>query len=146
MRSWRIHFGRERNVKNNEIRGSKNTAAASSSKQSSSICLEEPAEEKGDQKSTAWSRSKYEYPGTCYVSHEGHLRQTTTNKLEAKPAAKGRGNERQMRHSHASSVLSRRATSAAPAQRKNYRYPSFASRWDHEKQIYFGDPQTGEVY
>ena len=36
-----------------------------------------------------------------YVSHEGHLRQPTTNELEAEPAAKGRGNEGQMRRSHA---------------------------------------------
>ena len=49
---------------------------------------------------------------------------TTTNKLEAGPAAKGRDNEGQMRRSHVctSSVLSRRATSPAPAQRKNCRY------------------------
>ena len=48
MRPWRIHFGRETNVKNNKIPGSKNTAAASSSKHASGICLEEPAEEKGE--------------------------------------------------------------------------------------------------
>ena len=47
---------------------------------------------------------------------------TTTNKLEAGPAAEGRDNEGQMRRSHASSILSRTATSAAPAQRKNCRY------------------------
>ena len=57
-------------------------------------------------------------PGTEYI-HEGYLRQPTTNKLEAGPAAKGRDNEGQMRRSHASSVLSRRTTSAAPAQRNN---------------------------
>ena len=73
-------------------------------------------------KRTAWSRSRYEYPGTWYVSHEGYLRQPTTNKLEAGPAAKDHDNEGQMRRSHASSVLSRRATSAASAQRKKYCY------------------------
>ena len=46
-----------------------NTAAASSRQQSSSISLEEPAEKKGN-KRTAWPRSRWEYPGTWYVSHE----------------------------------------------------------------------------
>ena len=53
--------------------------------------------EKKTTKPTAWSRSRYEYPGTWYVSLEGHLRQPTTNKLEAGPAVKGRDNEGQMR-------------------------------------------------
>ena len=57
---------------------------------------------------------------------------TTTNKLEAGPAAKGRDNEGQMRRSHASSVFPRRATSAAPARRKNCRCSSVPSRWEHE--------------
>ena len=74
--------------------------------------------EKKTTKPTAWSRSRYEYPGTWYVSLEGHLRQPTTNKLEAGPAVKGRDNEGQMRRPHVSSVLSRRATSASPAQPK----------------------------
>ena len=96
MQPLRIHFGGERNVKNNETNCT-NSAAASSSKQSSSICLEEPAEKKG-KKRTAWSRSRYECAGTWYVPHE-HLWQPTTNKLEAGPAAKGRDNEGQMRRS-----------------------------------------------
>ena len=87
-------------MNNNEKPGSKNSAAASSSKQSSSSCLEEPAEEKGRKRRTSWSRSRYEYPGAWYVSHEGHLLQPTTNKLVAEPAAKGRDNEGQMRRSH----------------------------------------------
>ena len=76
---------------------------------------------------------------------------TTTNKLEAGPAARGRDNEGQMRRSHVYfySVLSRRATSPAPAQRKNCRYFSTWIRSRHgttKKQIsHFGDPQTGEV-
>ena len=49
---------------------------------------------------------------------------------------KGRDNEGQMRRAHDSSVLSRRATSAAPAQRKNCRYSSISSGWDHEKTKY----------
>ena len=142
MRPWRIHFGRETNVKNNKIPGSKNTAAASSSKQSSSIWKNQPKREE-----TIVQCGPGAGTSTWYVSHEGYLRQPTTNKLETEPAAKGHDNEGQMRRSHAPSVLSRRATSAAPAQLKNYRYSSIASRWDHEKQIsYFGDSQTRGGY
>ena len=74
--------------------------------------------------STAWSRSRCEYQHDTFDN---------TNKLEAGPAAKDHDNEGRMRRSHASSVLSRRATSAAPAHGKNCRYSSISSRWDHEK-------------
>ena len=103
MRPSRIQFGGERNAKNNEI------LKFSSIKQQQPIVDylfgRASREKKGGEKGTAWSRSRYEYPGTWYVSHEGHLRQPTTNKLEAGPAANGRDNERQMHRSHASSVF-----------------------------------------
>ena len=75
-------------------------------------------------------RCEYQVPGTH------HITDTFDNheKLEAGPAAKGRDNKRQMRLSNVSSVLSRRATSTAPAQRENCRCSSVLSRWDHEKQ------------
>ena len=58
-------------------------------------------------------------PGTRITSR---MLRTTTNKLEAGPAAKGRDNDRCVVHMCDSSVLSRRATPPAPAQRKNCRY------------------------
>ena len=79
-----------------------------------------------------------------YVSHQGG--RTTTNKLEAGPAAKGRDNEGQMRRSQLFSVLLRRATSPAPAQRKNYRCFPTSSRWDHKTNLVFRRSQTAEIH
>ena len=124
MRPWRIHFGGEINVKNNEI--------------------PETSTEKG-------GKNVQRGPGAC-TSIQGpgtyHMKDTFDNQprtnLRRGLLKKGRDNEGQMRRSHASSVLLRRATSAAPAQRKNYRYSPTSSRWDHKKEIsHLEDPQTG---
>ena len=122
-----VHFSGERNVSNNEIVKIQQQQQAAANNPRVFVWKNQP---KKMEKRTSWSRIRYENPGAWYVSHEGNLRQPTTNKLQAGPAAKGRDNEGHMCRSHASSVLSRRATSAAPAQRKNYR----SSRWDHENK------------
>ena len=73
---------------------------------------------------------------------------TTTNKLEAGPAAKGRDNEGQMRRSHVcffGLVATCDVRGTCPTQK----LPLFFNliQMTTKKQIsYFGDPQTGEVY
>ena len=69
-----------------------------------------------------------------YVSHQGRFGQPRTNwrrRGRLQKAATTR--DRCVVHMCAFSVLSRRATSPAPAQRKNCRDFSTSSRWDHEK-------------
>ena len=140
-----MHFDGGRNTKNNDILRS-STKKHSSSKQQQTIIEHffgrtSPKKEKTVQRGPGAGASIQE-PGTYQI--KDYLRRPTTNKLDAGPAAKGCHNEGQMRRSRASTVLSRRATSAAPAQRKNCRHSSISSRWDHEKTfLYFGDPQTG---
>ena len=145
MRPLRIHFGGERNVKSNEIvEIQQQHAAASSSKQSSTICLEEPAEKREKTYSVVQEQvrvSRHLVRITWRVPSTTNHEQTWGGACCKRPWQRGTD------ASLTSSVLSRRATSVAPAQRKKYRYSSISSRWDHEKQIsYFGDPQTGEVY
>ena len=74
---------------------------------------------------------------------------TTTNKLDAAPAAKGRDDEGQRRRSHVCFFgLVAMCDGPAPAQRK--KLPLFFNLMQmgpRKKKIsYFGDPQTGEVY
>ena len=75
-----------------------------------------------------------------------HIHKTRTNWRRGRLQKSATTKDRCVVHMCTSSVLSRRAASPAPAQRKNCRYFSTWSRWDHKKTIsYFGDLQTGEV-
>ena len=76
---------------------------------------------------------------------------TTTNKLKAGQAAKGRDNEGRMRRSHTCVLLRscrdvRRPRHPA-AQRKNCRYFSTSSRWDYEKTnlVFRRSPDRGGI-
>ena len=82
-----------------------------------------------------------------YVSHSRTL-WTTTNKLEAGPAAKGRDNEGQMRRSHVC-FFGLVATCDVPGTCPTRKLPLFFKPdpdGTTTKQIsYFGDPQTAVV-
>ena len=142
MRPWCIHFGGERNAKKNEKLTDK---TVSSSKQQCYfpdylVFFFKELAPQAHKKNKKWGKQTGEattvVPGIRMTSRAFWI---TTNKLEARPAAKGRDSEGQTRR--ASPVLSRRATSPAPVKRKKCHYFSTSSRWDHEKtNLVFGDP------
>ena len=132
MRPWRMYFGGERNVKTNEMQKYRRSKRQQTI--SSSVFFRRTSRKKNIR--TEGKKLYSVVQEQMRVSARQNDTFDNTNKLEAGPAAKGRDNEGQMRRAHDSSVLSRRATSAAPAQRKNCRYSSISSGWDHEKTKY----------
>ena len=82
-----------------------------------------------------------------YVSHQGRFGQPRTNWRRGRLQKAATTRDRCVVHMCASSVLSRRATSPAPAQRKNCRYFSTWSRWDHEKTstVFRRSPDRGGI-
>ena len=82
-----------------------------------------------------------------YVSHKGRFGQPRTNWRRGRPQKAATTRDRCVVHMCASSVLSRRATSPAPAQRKNCHYFSTSSRWDHEKTnlVFRRSPDRGGI-
>ena len=67
MRPWRIHFGGERNVKNNEMVKKQQRQAAANNPRV--FCLEEPAEKKGERtlQRGAGAGASIEVHGTYYM-------------------------------------------------------------------------------
>ena len=93
--------------------------------------FEEPADKKHKIGGGNW-RSYY-HRCTWYTCHSkealGNHEQTGGGRLQKAATTR----DRCVVHMYASTLLSRRATSPAPAQRKNYRYFSTSSSGDHEK-------------
>ena len=131
MWPWCIHFGkRQKREKKNENLMSRNTS--SSSKQYYLLeylvlglfCFIEQAEKKNKKKTGGknW-RSYYDVPWyLVYVSHQGRFGQPRTNWRRGRLQKPATTRDRCVVHMCASSVLSPRVTSPAPAQRKNCRY------------------------
>ena len=71
-----------------------------------------------------------------YLSHQGRFGQPRTNWRRGRLQKAATTRDRCVVHMCASSVLSRRATSPAPAQRKTCGYFSTSSRWGHEKTFF----------
>ena len=138
MRPRRIHFGGERNVKNNEIlRSSKNTAAASSSKQSSSsICLEEPAKKRGKKnvQRGPGAGMSIQVPGTYHMK-DNFDNQPRTNLRRGLLQKAVTTRDRCVAHMLLRSCRDVRRPRHFFAQRKTYRYCPISSRWNHENQI-----------
>ena len=133
MRPWCIHFGREINAKKNDKLMVKIQPAAGNNNICSSTCffvIKEPADKK-KRKGEKTGEAATVVPGIRITSR---TLWKTTNKLEAGLAAKSRDNEGQTRCSHVC-FIGLVATCDVPAtwQRKNCRYFSTWSRWDHEK-------------
>ena len=110
----------------------------------SSTCFffKEPADKKKQ-------KNYYNVPlHLAYVSHQGRFEQPRTNWRRGRLQKATTARDRCVVHMCASSVLSRRATSPAPAQRK--KLPLFLNLPIQmgprkSKSRIFGDPQTGEV-
>ena len=124
MRPWCIHFGRERNTKENENIMVKMQQAAAKDIISSSTCFfffEEPADKK-KQKIGRKNWKNY-YRCTRYTYHiQGRFGQPRPNWRRGRLQKAATTRDKCVVHLCASSVLSRRATSTAPAQCKNCRY------------------------
>ena len=131
MRPWCKHFGRERNAEKNENLIVKIQQAAANNIIRSSTCFffkNRPKKKKKGGKELEKLLPLY----LVYVSHQGRFGQPRTNWRRGRLQNAATTRDRCVVHMCASSVLSR-ATSPAPAQRKNCRYFSTWSRWDHEK-------------
>ena len=130
-----MHTLRQRKKREKERKiNSKNTA--SSSKQYYLlelliISLKEPPDEKTKNRGKNWRRCCLPLY-LVYVSHQGRFGQPRTNWRRGRLQKAATTRDRCVFHMCASSVLSRRATSPAPARRKNCRYFSTWSSWDHE--------------
>ena len=104
MRPWCIHFGREENAKENENLAVKIQRAAANTNISSSTWYFQKKKNIQQKKSIQvyrWKQLEKLLPlYMVYVRSHSRTLWTTTNKLEAGPAAKGRDNEERMRRSH----------------------------------------------
>ena len=109
----------------------KNTAGASSNKQFPGDLFKEPSEQNKMkiQRKKLYSVVQEQMRVRCLRQRE----QTGGGACCERPRQRGTDASRTW---HDSSVLSQRATSAAPAQRKNCCYSSISSRWDHETTKY----------
>ena len=150
MRPWCIHFGAERNAKKNE-----NLMVTIQQAAANIICSwtwyffwqNQPT--KKDKKiggKTGETTTTYLY--LVCVSHQGPFGQPRTYVRRGRLQKAATTRVRCVVHMCASSVLSRRATSPAPAQRKNCRYFSTWSRWDHEKEnspVFRRSPDRGGI-
>ena len=144
MRPLRIHFGGEGNVKNNEIVKIQQQQAAANNPRAFGWKNQPKNGGKNVQRGSRAGTS-IQVPGTYHMK-DTFDNQPRTNLRRGLLQTAVTTRDRCIAHMLLRS-LSRRATSAAPAQPKNYRYSSISSTLDHEKTIsYFGDPKTGEVY
>ena len=112
-------FGIEGNAKKNEKCNSKNTASSSKL----FFFFKEPAHQNKKNKKKQGEKLEKLLPlYLVYVSHQGRFGQPRTNWRRGRLQKAATTRDRCIVHMCASSVLSRRATSPAPAQRQNCRY------------------------
>ena len=149
MYKRQIHFGREKREKERAFT-SKNTASSSKQYYLLVFFLKKQPTKKTKIRGGKREKLNYDVPFVPGIRSTTRTPWTTTNKLEAGPAAKGRDNEGQTRRSHVC-FFGLVGTSDVPGTcpKQNCRYFSSLSRREHEKNKsctqYFGDPQTGEV-
>ena len=122
MRPWCIHFGGERNAKKNERLTVKIQSAAANNIISSSTWyfFKRTSQQKNNNSGNKVEKLLPLY--LVYVSHQGRFGQPRTNWRRGRLQKAATTRDRCVVHLFSSSVLSRRATSPARAQRKNCRY------------------------
>ena len=118
MRPWCIHFGGERNAKKNENLTVKIQQAAANDTIFSSTLYFFLRTIRQKKKNRGKKLEKLLPLYLVYVSHQGRIGQPRTSWRRGLLQKAATTRDRCVLHTCASSVLSRRATSPAPAQRK----------------------------
>ena len=159
MRPWCIHCLAEKETQKRTKFNGKNTASSSQQYYFLGYLVfffKEPADKKKTKIGEKTGEAATVVPGIRVASR---TLWTTTNKLEAGPAANKRPRQRGTDASFtcmcASSVLSRRATSPAPAQRKHCRYfstlypdgdrPDGTTKKRISYEVFRGSPDDGGI-
>ena len=149
MRPWCKRFGGERNAKKNEkltlIVKIQQAAPMLFPRVPGNFFLRISQQKKQKIGGKNW-RNYFVPLYLVYVSHQGRFGQPRTNWRRGRLQKATTTRDRCVVHMCASSVLSRRATSPAPAQRKTAAIQPHPDGITKKQISYFGDPQTGEVY